>query len=250
MPQENVSFQQLFDQALSAQQQKNGDEALKLYQETLDKSQSLLTSAQASVIYHNMSTLAFDKSDFLKAYIWSRKSLALDPSNRIAQQSLEQYSKKFEVPQVAHQISSFQNIQRVVNFVPIDLWFSFAVLFLFLTLNLFYKNFLQRKQSSIDHLSAKSFNWKPLLSFVLLIIFVAGAGLRWNLDQSTKALITTEKTAVQTAAGENKPVIFEAQSGIEVELLQLSGDYAQVRYPGAFSGWVAKKNIEILANHL
>ncbi len=250
MPQENVSFQQLFDQALSLQQQKNNDEALKLYQQTLDKGQAELSAPQASVIYYNMSTLAYDKSDFLHSYVWSKKALALDPGNHAAQKSLELYSKKFEVPVVAHQISTSENVNKILDQVPIDLFFVFSLIVFTLTLRLFFKNLVKRRQNQIELNGLKNFDWKPLVSFILLAVVVFATWFRFKSERLTRALITEPKTAVQTAAGENKTVIFEAQPGTEVEVLQIVSDYAQIRYPGAFSGWVLKKNIEILSSRL
>lgn len=249
MPQDNVppnlAVQQLFDQALSTQQQKNGDEALKLYQQALDKGQAALTSAQLSVVYHNMSTIAYDKSDFLHAYVWSKKALALDPGNHIAQQAFEQYAKKFEKPNIAHQISTSQNIQKGLEKAPIDLLYLVCLVLFVATLRLFFKSILTKRKNHIEMVPDNTFAWKPLVSFLFLLVFLGLTAVRHTLDQRTLAIFL-DKTGVQTAAGENKPVIFEAQSGLEVEVLQFSDSYAQVRYPGAFSGWVPLKNLEVL----
>lgn len=247
MPQENVTFQQLFDQALSVQQQKNWDEALKLYQQALDQGQNHLNAPQLSTIYHNMSTVAFEKSEFLNAYVWSKKALALDPGNRMAQQAFEGYAKKFEVPSIPHQISTSQNFQKMLEKVPVDILFGLCLVLFFATMHLFFKNILSKRKDQIDLVMTRPFAWKPLVSFTLLVVFVALCALRWNLDQKIYAIVTIEKTGIQTAAGENRTVIFEAQPGLEVEVLQISENYAQVRYPGAFSGWVPLKNIEILS---
>ncbi len=247
MPQENVSFQQLFDQALSAQQQKNGDEALRLYQETLDKSQAEMNRPQMSVVFHNMSTLAFEKSDFLHAYVWSKKAVALDSGNRTAQQALEQYSKKFEVPQVAHQITTTQNVQKVIAQVPVDGLYVLSLIMLFLTLRLFFKNLILRRQRQIELVGHSPFAWKPIVSFIVLVLVIMATFIRWEGDQKLKGILIAEKTGVQTAAGENKSVIFEAQPGTEVEVLKIMDNYAQIRYPGAFSGWVPLKNLEVLS---
>ena len=37
------------------------------------------------------------------------------------------------------------------------------------------------------------------------------------------------------------------QPGLEVEVLQSNKDYSQIKYPGAFAGWVPTKSIEILS---
>jgi len=249
MPQENVpknlTVQQLFDQALSAQQQKNQDEALRLYKKTLDLGQNQANSPQLSVIYHNMSAIAFEKSDFLHAYTWSKKALALDSGNRIAQEALTEYSKKFEVPNVARQISTSQNLQKALEKIPVDFLYGLCLVLLFVTLRSFFKRLLAQRRNQIEMISQTTSSWKSWVSLTCLIAAVALTGIRHNLDARVRAIIM-DKTGIQTAAGENKPVIFEAQSGLEVEVLQLSESYAQIRYPGAFSGWVPLKNLEVL----
>jgi hypothetical protein len=247
MPQENVTFQQLFDQALSAQQQKNTDEALRLYQEVLDKGQGWLTAPQTSVVYHNMSTLAYDKSDFLHAYVWSKKAMVQDPGNHAAQQAFQVYAKKFEVPSIPHQISTAQNLQMALEKVPTDAFFILSLIFLFLSLRFFFKNLLSKRQNQIEMKTGSSFAWAPLVSFILFVVIFGATIARWDLDQRTLAILTAEKTGIQTAPGENKSVIFEAQPGLQVEVLQLSNNYAQIRYPGAFSGWVPLQSLEILS---
>jgi tetratricopeptide (TPR) repeat protein len=250
MPQENVTFQQLFNQALAAQQQKNWDEALTLYRSALDNGLSTMHDPQASVIYHNMSTIAYEKSDFFNAYVWSKKAVSLDAYNRAASTSLEQYAKKVEIPQITHQISSFQNLENLVGLGSLDMWLVLSLILLFLTSKFTFGSILQKRKNRMAQLTSQGLNWKPLVSGILFVVAVTGATIRWNFEQKTFAIITAEKTSVQTASGENKPIIYEAQPGIEVEVLQIQQDYAQVRYPGAFSGWVLKKNIEILSRQL
>ncbi len=247
MPQENVTFQQLFEQALTTQQQKKWDDALVLYQNALDKGQNLISSEQASVIYYNMSTIASEKLDFLKAYVWSKKALSLDSHNHFASESLQQFTKKVELPQIAHQISTYQNVEKLSLFGSLDAWLGLSLVFLFLTLSLGFKNLLQQRKNQLALVENKSWAWKTYLALLFFCFTIAGTGFRWNHDRKVFAIITIDKTQIQTASGENKPVIYDAPSGLEVEVLQIQTDYAQVRYAGAFSGWVLKKNIEILS---
>ena len=151
---------------------------------------------------------------------------------------------------IAHQISTSQNIQKILQQLPMDSFFVVSLILLFFSLRLFFKFLIGRRQLQIEENSQKSAFWKPLTCFVLLLFVLSATAVRWNADQMTRAIITAEKTGIQTAAGENKPVIFEAPVGTEVDVLQIIEAYVQVRYPGAFSGWVPKKNIEILSRRL
>ncbi|MBC7420925.1 MAG: hypothetical protein H7328_09365 [Bdellovibrio sp.] len=248
MPQENnVTFSQLFEQGLASQQQKNWDAALDSYQQALDKGLKDMNPNQASAIYHNMSTVAFEKADFLKAYVWSKKAVALNPSNKIAGQSLEQHSKKFEVPQLAHQISSYENLKSALRLTSID-FLSILTLVLFsITLMFTFKNLILSKKNAVENLPRRGFSWVAFVLGLATFVTLFSTIILWNDELTLRGLIIADKTAVQTAPGENKPVIFEVQPGIEVEVIQSQADYVQVRYPGAFSGWIPKKSIEVLS---
>ena len=85
------------------------------------------------------------------------------------------------------------------------------------------------------------------MTFIFALLMLSGSYIRYQDLVTTRALVISEKAQVQTAPGENKPVIFELQSGQELEVLRADQGYFQVRYPGAFSGWIKKTQLEILS---
>ncbi len=246
MPQENVTFQQLFEQGLASQQQKNWDAALETYQQALDKGLSTTSSTQLSAVYHNMSTIAYEKADFLKAFVWSKKAVSLDSGNQIAKESLSEFTKKFEPPMVARQISSYENLKVALRLTSVDVLSILALLLFFFTLWLMFKKLVTNKKNAEVPEYRKTFPWLASFLGLATAILFAFTIILWK-DQSTlRGFIIAANTAVQTAPGENKPVIFEAQPGLEVEILQSQDAYIQVRHPGAFSGWIPRKNIEVM----
>ena len=108
MPQDSMTFQQqfpqLFQQGLTPQQEKKWDDAISKYKILLDQGHNAITNEQASVVYHNMAASAYGKSDFLNAYIWSKKAIVLNSNNSFSQNILEQVVKKYQPPQIPHQI--------------------------------------------------------------------------------------------------------------------------------------------------
>jgi tetratricopeptide (TPR) repeat protein len=257
MPQENnntptsttiaISTPQLFDQALAFQQQKNWDQALLNYQNLLDQGRGHLSNLQASVVYHNMSNVAYEKGDFLKAYTWSKKAVVLNPGNSAAQEALGVYSKKFEVPVIAHQISNFDNLKKISTQVSLDAYLILSLILILFTLSLFLKNALLVRKKQLAEDFSRTVRW-PAYSVLVVTLFVLSATwLRYSESQVLHAIVISEKAQVQTAAGENKTVIFEAPAGLELEVLKADQGYFQVRYPGAFIGWVAQAQLEILS---
>ncbi len=246
MPQENKTTQ-LFDQALAEQQQKNWDASLESYQKLLDLGLATMSNSQASVVYHNMSTVAFAKSDYLKAYTWSKKSLVLNPNNKLAHDSFEVFSKKFEVPMIARQISSYDYLKETVVKLPLDAWSVLSLLLIFLTLGLSLKTYVTHKKNQLAENFTTTPRWPIFLALVFTLLVILSTYISYSEKEMPHAIVIAEKAQVQTAPGENKPVIFEAQAGLELEVLKFDQGYFQIRYPGAFAGWIKKSQLEILS---
>ncbi|MFZ3229577.1 MAG: hypothetical protein WA160_05185 [Pseudobdellovibrio sp.] len=259
MPQDKMSFQNQFNtqfqQGLALQQEKKWDDAVSKYQTLLDEGQAFVTNEQASVIYHNMSVIAFEKADNLKAYIWSKKSLSLNPDNTFAKSLSVEIAKKYQPVQIPHQISSIETFQKVtLKNVALDTLLIGFLLFLGLSVFIALKTLLARKKTQLESelLSVQKKNSLALIIGFCSLISISGLFLflliiKWSDISIPKAIITTDNTLVQTASGGNQATIFDASAGLEVDILKFDSDYVQIRYPGAFSGWVPKKNLEILS---
>jgi tetratricopeptide (TPR) repeat protein len=246
MPQENETTK-LFEQALAEQQQKNWNASLEAYQKLLDQGLAAMTNSQASVIYHNMSTVAFAKSDYLKAYTWSKKSLVLNPSNKLAHESFEVFSKKFEVPVIARQISSYDYLKQEAAKLPLDAWCILSLILIFVSLGLSLKTFVTHKKNQIAENFLSLSRWPIYSTLTITLLVISITYVRYLANEIPHAIIIAERAQVQTAPGENKPVIFEAQAGLELEVLKFDQGYFQIRYPGAFTGWINKSQLEILS---
>lgn len=258
MPQDSMTFQQQFKQhfqeGLALQQEKKWDDAISKYQSILDEGQGSVTAEQASVVFHNLSTIAFEKGDTVKAYIWSKKSLTLNSENPFAKNLSAEIEKKYQPVQIPHQISTIETLQKVtLKNVSFDfLLVGFLVFFAF-SIYLALKTLLARKKNQLESesLSVEKKNSIGLILGVssglsVAAIFLFLLVIKWSDLSIPKAIITTDGTSVQTASGGNQAAIFEAAAGLEVDVLKIEPEYVQIRYPGAFSGWVSKKNLEIL----
>lgn len=250
MPQD---YMQLFDQALALQQQQNWDSALSTYQTLLSKqlnqkSNELSTfqAPQASVVYHNMSTIAHQKGDILKAYVWSKKSLTLNPDNQLAREAFEHYSKKFEVPIIPHQITNFDNFKAIISKGSPDVWLTLSFVLIFTSIWLILKNIMTSKKNKLANDFSAISKWPAYILVSVAFLVLTITYIRYQDSTVLRGIIIASTAQIQTAPGENKSVIFEAQAGLELEVLKLSQGYYQVRYPGAFTGWVNNSQLETL----
>lgn len=249
---ENTNPTQLFDEALALQQQKNWEGALTAYKKLLDigiEKPNFLTFQQSSVIYHNMSVIANEQGDLLHAYVWSKKSFFLDASNGLAKEAYLHYSKKFEVPTIPRQLSTVDQYKMALSKIPVDAWFILSVSLILLSFWLFVKHVIKTRKNLVSGVFSKIHRW-PVYTLVILSLFViSNAYVAYIDSQKSLAVVTADKAQVQTAPGENKPIIYEAVAGLELEVLRFEEDYYLVRYAGAFSGWINKKQIEILGSN-
>ena len=243
----SISYRQLFDEALALQQQKNWDASLGVYLKILDQNKAELNVFQAAAIYHNMSSIAYQKGDLLKAYVWSKKSLTLQPSNSMAEESFLFYSKKFQPPSVAHHISNLDNLKMITAKTPLDVWIILSLILVFVSFWLMLKNMITSKKNQLAN------DFKPLPKapiYIMLIItslVISISYIRYLEASTSRGIVIAEKAQVQTTPGENKSIIYEAEAGLELELLKFEKGYYQIRYPGAFSGWVKDSQIEALS---
>lgn len=249
MPQESgtQNFSDAFNSALSLQQEKKGDEALTAYQSLLDLGRETLSLQQASGIYHNMSGIAFEKGELLKAYVWSKKALSLNPGNQQAKESYAAYSQKFEIPNIPHQISNYDNFKKIVSVVPTDFFLILSLILTLSTVWIAFKRTITVKKNKLNDIYRHPPVWPVYILSIISVLVIAMSTLNYLEGNKHTAIVITEKAAVQTVPGENKPVIFEAPAGLELEILKQNENFFQVRYAGAFTGWVHRSQIELLS---
>ncbi len=260
MPQQSMSFQQQFPQlfqlGLALQKEKKWDDAITKYKILLDQGQNAMTNEQGSIVYHNMAVCAFEKSDFVTAYVWSKKAMTLNAGNTVAQNLFLETAKKFQPTQVPHQISAIESLQKVgLKNISFDLLLIGFLVFLFFTIYSGFKIWLGRKKDQIESETLSMQKKQPLTIWISTLILTVLTGfflflaiVKWDDLALPKAVIAMDNTSVQTASGGGQASIYEASAGLEVDVLKIDQDYVQIRYPGAFSGWVAKKNLEVITS--
>lgn len=260
MPQDKNAFQQQFNtqfqQALALQQEKKWDDAVSKYQSLLDQGLNNLSDEQASALYYNLSAIAYEKGDFLQSYIWSKKSVSLNSENSFAKQISAEILKKYQPVQIPHQISTVESLQKItLKNVSIDILLVGFLVFFGLTIFMALKSLLMKKKNQIESENEsiqKKYSIAPLISFFSFLIvscaFLFLVVIKWTDLSVPKAIVARDNTSVQTASGADQAVIYTASAGLEVDILKIEADYVQIRYPGAFSGWVLKKNLELLSS--
>ncbi len=87
---------------------------------------------------------------------------------------------------------------------------------------------------------------------LILVLLVFSSLLAFKVNDLTelKVIVKTPQIPVQTSPGENKPIVTQAEIGTIFKVLKFSNDpdlaYVQIKFPGAYSGWVKRSHLELL----
>lgn len=249
---------EIFNQALALQNEKKWDEALTIYQKILDESQSpvakpelQLTREQTSVVSHNMSLIYLAKKDSGLAAVYSQKALFLNPYNSQAKEFQNLNPTLFQAKSIARDISFMENMNNVgLKYLPLEFLFALvAVLFFFFVKKLF-QFFLMKKESDIANTNPPRLSLAFYAITTGLVIVTALFFIKWHDASVVRVIVKANDARVQTQPGENQAVITQAEMGTILQVLRLSTDndhaYAQIKHPGAYSGWVKKDQLELL----
>ncbi len=241
-----------FNNAISLHQSKKFDEALTSYLKLLDESQSqAVTQEQAATVSHNISTLYMQQGDSSLAYIYNKKAMALDPGNSAAQQFYKSHFTNYKITEVPREIPVLEQINQLgLKYVPFELLAVLTIILMSLALKSLFRFYINKKKSFIRNENPNPVDFKFYVYTVLMIVFSSLLLIK-NLNYTQpKGIIKAPLVAVQTSAGVNQATITEIAQGNIVQILQtkdIDGTiYAQIKIPGAFSGWIKKADLEPL----
>ncbi len=252
-PQQDSS-QNLFQQALSLQNEKKIDDAIVIYQKILDLGlahDSNLTQEQASAVSQNISNLYFQKKESALAYVYNQKALFLDEKNSQAADFQKQNKNLYQTASIPRDISFYENLNSIgLKYFSIEILFVTLAVLLFFVLKNFFRFFIDRKKSEIANADPEKFNFANYVLIFLFSICALLLTMKINDSVQLKVILKSATAAVQTAAGENQAVVTQAEIGTIFNVLKMSNDadfaYVQIKYPGAYSGWVKRADLELL----
>lgn len=241
-----------FNEAISLHQSKKFNEALAAYLKILDKGQSEnLTQEQASVVSQNIAVLYMQQGNADLAYIFNKKALSLNPGNSAAQQFSQTNLKHFKIAEIPREMTTNEQLNNLgLRFVPFEALAILVIIFISISLKSLFSFLIKRKKSLIENTTPTSLSWNFYV-FVLFFLICSSLLYTKNTDlQQLAGIIKSPSATVRTAAGVNQASITEITLGHTVQILQtkeIDGViYAQIKVPGAFSGWIKKEDLEPL----
>lgn len=248
----NETSPETFSEAISLHQSKKFDEALAAYIKILDKGQSEgITQEQASTVSQNISVLYMQLGNTNLSYVYNKKALTLNPRNSAASQFSKNSLSTFKIAEIPREIPPIEQLNNLgLKFIPFELLAALTLFFIYGALKTIYRYLIDRKKAFTENTNPPSPGWM-IYVFVLFLVLSAGLlGLKNQENLQATGIIKSPTVAVQTAAGANQAVITEVTFGHVVQILQTKDVegiiYAQIKVPGAFSGWIKKADLEPL----
>ena len=208
--------------------------------------ESLKNAPSDAAVLTNLGLTSYRLGQKSWAIAYFRKAISLNPSLPAAHQGLNFVLPQLEIKEIPHQIETYELIRDHL-LIPASefsyFWILAGLLFLLGWSLLGYLG--QRKRADNENLPYPPFPWMTVVSGFFSMIFLA-LGLTKIYDlQIPRGTIVEEKISAQSAPGESQLGLFDLYGGFEVTIRSHSGDWVQVTYPGALTGWIKKSSIYV-----
>lgn len=250
----DLTVNEAFQQALVLQNEKKISEAIASYQKILDLGQaanSELTREQASAVSHNLSILYSQKNEAALSYVYNQKAIFLDEKNSAATEFLKQSKNTFKTAPIPRDIGTIENLNSIgLKYISVELLFVIVAALMIVVFRSFFQFILERKKADVLNTDPPTFK---LVNYVwIFLMVISSLLLSAKIIDATelKAILKSPTASVQTIPGENQAVIAQAEIGTIFNVLKVSNDadlaYIQIKYPGAYSGWLKRSDLELL----
>lgn len=229
------TFDQIFRDGVTAYQSKDFSKASEAFKQAITLHQ---TNAAALT---NLGLAEYNLGKFGLALAYWRIAIYIDPDFFPAQSALRYALSKLAVKEIPHEIETWENIRSYALIpVPIQAYLVLSALFLFSAGWLVINFWGRRKKAQAEEQAPPPV---PTLGVIFAIFFVLCSTLvvmKAIDSQVSRGTIIVEKISAQAAPGEGQASLFELYEGLEVKIKSESGDWLQVTYPGALTGWIPK----------
>lgn len=173
-----------------------------------------------------------------------RRVLAQDPGHSEARQALNFSLKQNPPREIPHQIETWETLHASVLSLASLATFAFLSLLIFFAAAWTWLTYLGARNRALK--AETALPAPPILAIAFTLVLAAALTLTGAkvLDlREARATIVLEKVSAQTAPSDQAPSLFDLFEGLEVLVRQVKGDWIQVTYPGAMTGWVPKNSL-------
>lgn len=173
-----------------------------------------------------------------------RRAMMLDPDYSTPRLAHDYIFSQLPVKEVPHEIRWYDEFRKnYLDAVSLSALGIITALFLFSVGWLLITYFAARKKAKEESVPPAPFS--PITGvlaagLVLSLFFTVSKMID---HQTVRATITLEKVAVHSAPDTGSPELFDLYEGLEVSINQRMGNWVQITYPGASSGWIPQSSV-------
>ena len=228
---QSFSSEQVFDQGNKQYTVENYSAAISLYN-------SILTSgSESSELYYNLGNCHYKANDWANAIWHYEKSLQLN-NNKKTIHNLELANLKIidrieTIPQLFYK-KWWSNLTQTFS---TQVWQNLALVGISL---IFILQLISQFTSLKSNLITKIF------SILTLIILLLTQTSYYNYITKKEAIIFSETIAVNSAPSIRSTNLFTLHAGCKVEIIDLIGDWINIKIANGNSGWIESQSIKEL----
>lgn len=233
-----TSFEAAFKDGVTSYESKDYEKARLAFSRALEfNSESLNTLV-------NLGMTEFHLGEKGMAVALLRKAQDLDPDFSTTQSALGFILPQLDVKEIPHEIQWSETLRgSVITTVSLNTYLGLTALFLFASGWLGFQYIGRRKRALKEETALPGF---PIVASIAIVGFLSFGFLTiyktWD-HQIPRGTVTVQKIAVLSAPDAKSPSLFDLYAGLEVIVRQSEGEWAQVTYPGALSGWIPKTSL-------
>jgi hypothetical protein len=225
------SPQDRFKQANQLYEEGKISESLHLYQE-IEKNVSHWK------LFYNIGNCYYKLNQPIRAKIYYLKARRLEPFQESIQNNIEivnkQLNDKIPIPKPDFITDVLLRIESVIS---LDIVSFFLLIFVFV-FNGFALTWIKKGKSRIIVYG---------VAFSLVLTLLAGAYHIYRagkFNQRNIGVITQAESQLRSGPGETNTILFKVNPGLEVKIIEKSGNWIQVSASSDIAGWIETENVE------
>lgn len=232
------TFEKAFEAGIHAYKSKKYEEARLAFSQALEREPF---SVQALT---NLALVQYQLGQKGWAVALLRKAQYLDPDFSTPKSALEYVLPQLDVKEVPHEIQLWETIRShfivpfsSTGFLALTAFSMFASGWLFL-------GYMGRRREAFrEEKPLPDFPWIPTLISVVFLTMLTLTVLKLWDHEIPRGTVVAEKVTVYSAPNDESVALFDLFAGLEIVLKQTDGQWIQVTYPGALTGWIPKSTV-------
>lgn len=229
--------EELFDEANSAYQNGDYQNAIRAYEEILDNGEA------SAELYYNLGNSHYKLNQVAPSIYYFEKALQLDPTDEDIQNNIE-FARNMTIDDIeaVEQTGFNQWFNGLVSAYSYSSWAIFAIAFSILFVVFFLLYYF-----SINPLNKRLLFGGAVLSLVLCIFSVVFAFQQQSFVQDNQyAIIFEEEVEVRDEPNLRGDASFELHEGTKAKVLEDYQEWSKIELANGAQGWVKKSVIKKL----